>query len=95
MADMLEVIIISDEVGARKPGRRIFDLACDALGLSAQECLFVGDSYDADVTGAAAAGLVPVWLTRQRPGEGVQAAVIERLEELPALLSEGGFVAGV
>jgi len=56
LAEMLDHIIISGEVKVDKPDPRIFRLALDALGCSAEETLFVGDSLDADIAGSRAVG---------------------------------------
>ncbi len=41
--DQFEVIVISGEVGMRKPERRIFEHTCGLLDLAPQECVFVDD----------------------------------------------------
>ena len=63
-ADHLSAIVISDEVGIRKPRSEIFDHVSATLGLAAHEILHVGDKLRADVAGAAAVGMRTVWLTR-------------------------------
>lgn len=42
-ADIFDVMVISGEVGLRKPDRAIYDLALERLGLPAEECVFVDD----------------------------------------------------
>jgi HAD superfamily hydrolase (TIGR01549 family) len=67
-----EEILISDSHGWRKPHRRIFDDALLALSLSAEEVLFVGDSWEDDVVGAANAGIDVAWVNaknKPRPNE--------------------------
>ncbi len=58
-------IVISEEVGFRKPRAEIFDAVVDSLGVPAREILHVGDSLTADVAGASAMGMHTLWLTRQ------------------------------
>lgn len=60
----MSAIVISEEVGIRKPRREIFQAVVDRLGLDANEILHVGDNLAADVAGAAALGMRTVWLTR-------------------------------
>lgn len=60
----LSTVVISDEVGVRKPRREIFDQVRESLGFAAHEILHVGDKLRADVGGAAAIGMRTVWLTR-------------------------------
>lgn len=59
-----EVVAIVDSavVGASKPDPRIFDPVLEALAVSPERVLYVGDTVHADVAGAAAAGLQVVQL---------------------------------
>ncbi|MBW1883719.1 MAG: HAD family hydrolase [Deltaproteobacteria bacterium] len=61
----LASVVISEEIGIRKPRREIFDAVVRCLDLAPEEILHVGDSLRADVAGAAACGMRTVWLTRQ------------------------------
>lgn len=61
----LSSIVISEEVGIRKPRAEIFESVIEALGMAPSEILYVGDDLRADVQGAAAVGMRTVWLTRQ------------------------------
>jgi putative hydrolase of the HAD superfamily len=58
--DMFDVVVISGEVGMRKPEPRIFAHTLAELGLAAAECVFV-DDHEANIRAAAALGLVGVW----------------------------------
>jgi HAD superfamily hydrolase (TIGR01549 family) len=59
--DFFKAIILSGEVGFRKPGKEIFEIALKELGLSdAKRVIHVGDDMMMDVQGAQNAGLVPV-----------------------------------
>jgi FMN phosphatase YigB (HAD superfamily) len=60
--DRFEVVVVSDQVGWRKPSRVIFEAACAALGVGTAECLFVGDRPDIDVAGARGVGMAAAWL---------------------------------
>lgn len=64
IGDLFDVIVYSAELGIHKPDRRIFDHAAAMLGVSNEECLFVGDDPDSDVAGALSAGMEVVWLDR-------------------------------
>lgn len=50
-------IWISAEVGTAKPQRAIFQTASVALGVSPEQCLFIGDREREDKAGALAAGM--------------------------------------
>nr|MBR4281997.1 HAD-IA family hydrolase [Clostridia bacterium] len=56
-----EFIISSSDYGIRKPNPLIFRAALAQAGLSPEDVWFCGDQIDADVFGAQAAGVFPVW----------------------------------
>lgn len=62
--ELFTYVIISEEVGFRKPDRRIFDEALKRTGARAEETVFIGDSWPADVTGAYNCGMKAIWLNR-------------------------------
>lgn len=62
IAQLFDAIVYSAELGVHKPDRRIFDHAASLLGVPNEQCLFVGDDPDSDVTGALQAGMEAVWL---------------------------------
>jgi HAD superfamily hydrolase (TIGR01549 family) len=91
----LDAVVISEEVGIRKPKREIFEETLRRLGARPEETIHVGDRLDADVAGAAALGMRSVWITRRsrepdrqlREHAGPKpSAVIRDLAELPALI---------
>lgn len=57
--DMFDVVVISGEVGLRKPEPEIFRLTTDRLGLQPQQCVFV-DDLKHNIAAAAALGWVGV-----------------------------------
>lgn len=54
-------VIASSEYGFRKPSPYLFGLALRKAGLPPGEVWFCGDNPQADIEGAARAGMVPVW----------------------------------
>ena len=60
--DYFKKIVESAVVGVRKPDPAIFSLGVKALGLPAEECLVVGDSFGKDIQPALAAGCKAVWI---------------------------------
>lgn len=58
-------ILISEEVGMRKPDPAIFRRVAELWGCSAAEILYVGDHAQADVEGARSAGLRAVWVSAE------------------------------
>ena len=67
LAPLIDVAVFSATAGAVKPEARIYELACEALGVDARDCLFVGDGANDELAGAARAGLTPVLI--HPPGE--------------------------
>ena len=55
-AELFDAIVISCEVGMRKPDERIFRHALDLLGLAAAECVFI-DDIEHNVRAAQALGI--------------------------------------
>lgn len=58
--------VISEEAGVRKPNPRIFAIAAERARMRLSNAWMVGDSPEADIGGAAAAGVRSVWLHRGR-----------------------------
>ncbi len=57
--EMFDAVVISGEVGMRKPEPEIFELALDRIGLPAGECVFI-DDIPHNIVAAAKAGLVGI-----------------------------------
>ncbi len=55
--EAFEHVIISSEIGVRKPAARIFEEAARRFNVDVNEILHVGDELDSDFAGARAAGL--------------------------------------
>jgi putative hydrolase of the HAD superfamily len=43
LAQLFDGVVISGEVGIRKPSKRIYELGAEAIGVPAAECIFVDD----------------------------------------------------
>lgn len=56
-----EFIIASSDIGFRKPGRRIFELALKKGNVQHDEVWYCGDQYTCDIEGAIQAGIQPIW----------------------------------
>lgn len=88
LARLLDVVVISGDIGVEKPDPRIFDYALQLLGMTARQCLFVGDSITLDDAGARSAGMDFCWYRRHHAASSVPTTavkVIESLAELDAL----------
>ncbi|WP_412542170.1 HAD family hydrolase [Longispora sp. K20-0274] len=85
IADRFAITVGRDTYGAAKPSPVIFESTCAALGVSAAETVYVGDSLPFDAQGATDAGLTGVWLDRSH-GLPRFARQISTLADLPGLL---------
>jgi 5'-nucleotidase len=66
---LFDQLVVSEEVGVSKPDPEIFHTALRRIGGAAEDAVMVGDSWEADIVGARAAGIRPVWFNRYRlPG---------------------------
>lgn len=63
LSGRFDAIVLSGEVGFKKPHGRIFQIALERLGLDASQVVHVGDHAVDDVEGGARAGLATVWVT--------------------------------
>jgi putative hydrolase of the HAD superfamily len=95
LREFFKVILISADLGIRKPDRRIFEKAASALGLTFTEMVMVGDTLTADIYGAKQCGMGTIWISRRAEESRVQLRVrpelaadaeIRSLSELPPLL---------
>ncbi len=88
--DLFEAIVVSADVGLRKPNRAIFERMKAMLALDAGEILFVGDTPAHDVAGSKQAGMHAAWINRHGAAlpDGTPAPdiVIADLAELPGIL---------
>lgn len=84
IVDRFECIVISAEIGERKPDVAIFQHACASVGCAPSEAVYVGDRYETDALGARRAGLTGVWLDRG----GTQSPA----HDGPIVAGLGGFV---
>lgn len=94
LADLVEHVIASGEVGVPKPDPRIFQVACWRFGVAASDVAYVGDRLYTDAIGAGRAGLTGVWLNRSgramtnaesHDARAAAVAEIATLADLPAL----------
>lgn len=64
ITERFDVVIASGDIGVTKPDVEIFRRALDGLGVRSAQALHVGDDFDADVVGAARAGMQALWINR-------------------------------
>ena len=89
IADYFDIIVASHDARVRsaKPDSHIFNYTLAAVGVSAEEAVHVGDTYEADIIGARNAGIRPILIDRDGTQAGRWKETIRDLSELPELLS--------
>lgn len=83
VSGLFHAVIVSADVGWRKPKPAIFEAALSRLGIGPGDALFVGDRADIDVVGAKAVGIAVAWLNPN--GESVPAGIPAPEYELRSL----------
>jgi HAD superfamily hydrolase (TIGR01549 family) len=66
LAECVDVLIASEDVGVSKPDRGIFDIALTRIGVSAGNAVMVGDAWVNDIAGAVNAGIRAIWFNPDR-----------------------------
>ena len=56
LAAMADVVVVSGQEGVRKPSRRIYEIACERLGVEARDAILVDDTQ-VNLDGAARLGI--------------------------------------
>lgn len=64
MSSLVDALITSEAVGVLKPNPVIYQVALQRLRAQPAETVMVGDNWQADVVGALAVGIRPLWLNR-------------------------------
>jgi putative hydrolase of the HAD superfamily len=75
IAERIDYAVFSSELGKRKPHAEIFERALEALGVGAEEALFVGDRLYEDVRGASEVGMTTVqalWFRADENPDGAE-----------------------
>ena len=81
------VVVISDEIGAKKPDPEFFDHTLRSLGYPDKErCLIIGDSLTSDIQGGANAGIETCWFNPGGKSRGNGPAPTYEIQELRELL---------
>ena len=86
LATLIDGTISSAELGSGKPGAAIFRHALTIAGVPATAAVHAGDSWEADVLGARAAGIRPVLVARDGRSAPDGIAVARTLADLPVIV---------
>lgn len=83
-------VIVSDDLGIRKPDGRAFGVLSAALETPPEHIIYVGDTPDADIVGALHAGMQAVWFDWESREYGTDfpqpSCVIHALNEVDGLV---------
>ncbi len=92
LADLIDGVFASLDLGVAKPEAAFFDAVLDTLGLLPNQAVMVGDTYENDIVGAKHVGLWSVWYNPGGDGcpvsEPLHDVEIADLRELPAAIDE-------
>lgn len=86
MERYFDIVVISDEVGVRKPDPRIFRLALGHARAAPSRALYIGDKPATDVRGAMGAGMTAVLIDRHCTFPDSQFITIRSLDEIRRLM---------
>ncbi len=84
-----DVVVDSALAGVEKPDPAIFLAALEALGVQADEALYVGDLYEVDVLGARSAGMEAVLLCPGDDSPDARCRIIRSVADLADDLLQG------
>lgn len=93
LAPLIDIMVLSDDIGINKPDRRIFDHAMQTAGYSSPErMLMIGDNATTDIAGAVAAGWQAILFDSSLPLLSTRAVgytMVSDLAVIPSLLDCG------
>lgn len=84
-------MVVSKEIGYRKPAKIIFEEALRKIGSPAETTIMVGDTYDADIAGANLMGMNNVFIDlfdNQHEHHSKATVVINNIGEFPKALEQ-------
>jgi FMN phosphatase YigB (HAD superfamily) len=85
-----EKILISVEIGWRKPKADIFLKAFDLLKIRSDDAIFVGDNFEADVIGSQSAGMDVIWINKNgetiKEGNSAPDYIVSNFAEIKGIL---------
>jgi len=83
-----KAVVVSGEIGWKKPSERIFAVALHKLSVPPEKAIFIGDDYEVDIVGAKNAGIRTVFLCKEPINCEKADATIESLRELPPAIKQ-------
>lgn len=86
LREFFAAVIISEETGTAKPDPEIFRMMCGKIGIPAENCVYIGDSFENDIKGAASAGMRAVFYDRYKTSKEGYLPAVSDLRKLKLLL---------
>ena len=71
-------VVVSGDVGVRKPSQEIFFYTATKLGVRPEDCAMVGDNVVSDFIGSLHAGMYPILIAREEDDYKLYLGVIKR-----------------
>ena len=91
LRNVMDVILISESEGIKKPDTAIFKIGLDKLSLLPSASVFIGDNPQADIQGGYNAGMETVWKENHifsPPDTSITSAIFNKFEELPDIINQ-------
>lgn len=86
ISSFFDVVVTSDSVGVKKPNAKVFEYALKEAGANKENSLMIGDSYEADVLGAQALDITPIYYNEKNVPVESDVKSINSLLELKKIL---------
>jgi HAD superfamily hydrolase (TIGR01549 family) len=90
LGEFFSLAIFAGETGMYKPNPGVFHYLLEKAGVSAEESIYVGDNYYADVVGSREAGMTPVLLDVHGVFDEPDCPVIQSHSQIFSLLEPKG-----
>lgn len=83
----IDVDVYCRDIGWRKPSERIFGFALKKLGVTPEQCLFIGDDPRWDIAGPKAVGIEAILIDRKNAHQNSDFVRISNLNELSLIIN--------
>ena len=66
--DLFDGIVISSDIGVKKPSPEVFNIAFERLGITAEDSIYIGNDMRDDIIGASGVGMKTVYIHTEQSG---------------------------
>lgn len=81
-----KTITTSEMVGARKPQAQFFNHVLKSINAQPEECMVIGDDFEADIIGAENAGMQSIFFNPYNPDIDHKGTTVEKLSQIHKLI---------